>query len=78
MPGIQHVELIIGRFQLFVPEHLDDHRLIMSLEARNEGQLMALTSHCARPGPFDTLDDVHALIGSELAAFFDVVKPEPR
>lgn len=78
MTGIQHIDFIHVEAQLWVPPKLTDHRLIMTFEARHRARLMALTSHCARPGPFDELADVHAEIGTQLADFLNVFEAESR
>lgn len=77
MAGLQDIELIAVQAELWTPARIAQPRLMMSMEARHRGRLMALRSEAYAPGPFDELDDVSAVLIDRIRQFWDDVKASP-
>lgn len=65
---INDVERVTFGFEFWTPARIAQPRLVIGHEARVRGKLFALRSEVYSPGPFDTLDDVEAVVADRLAA----------
>lgn len=65
---IGDIEQVNFGFEFWTPARIAQPRLVLGYEARVRGKLFALKSEVYSPGPFDTLDDVEAVVTDRLAA----------